>query len=372
MYKATNKNVPIDCDCGVVILSASVAQDSSVLYDHTLQKRSWTNLTADPALTYDTFARGDQVYLRCTLGQDGKIYPDGHLSNVKSAGYTWVHIGTAGSATAINLDTCGKPFITLNNDGKVTHINGTAVMDSSMSKWGVVSQTQTWTNDYGSYTLSDVTYGYIPKEFIDRWLMLVDVFGTFNETTGYFELNGLTDLCYKDAIRIANNYTINLNQEGWRPNNASYLKHEKFKARTTIPCSSVGGSAYPALTHNQYLEVVKFAFSDFSYSQIIFTSLIQYGCVRLRRLLDKISTGSAITLTNWYALEECYFILKANLTASQSKYLSVESILYMINNVAVTTAITITLHPTAYARAIADSDVQAALQAHTNVSLASA
>ena len=47
-------------------------------------------------------------------------------------------------------------------------------------------------------------------------------------------------------------------------------------------------------------------------------------------------------------------------------------ILYMIQNEAATSAITITLHADAYARAMANADIVAALQAHPNVSLASA
>ena len=47
-------------------------------------------------------------------------------------------------------------------------------------------------------------------------------------------------------------------------------------------------------------------------------------------------------------------------------------ILYMIQNEAATSAITITLHADAYARAMANADIVAALEAHPNVSLASA
>ena len=51
---------------------------------------------------------------------------------------------------------------------------------------------------------------------------------------------------------------------------------------------------------------------------------------------------------------------------------SSKSILYMIQNEAATSAITITLHADAYARAMANTDIVAALEAHPNVSLASA
>lgn len=55
-----------------------------------------------------------------------------------------------------------------------------------------------------------------------------------------------------------------------------------------------------------------------------------------------------------------------------SPYLYTKSILYMIQNEVATSAITITLHADAYARAMANADIVAALEAHPNVSLASA
>ena len=64
--------------------------------------------------------------------------------------------------------------------------------------------------------------------------------------------------------------------------------------------------------------------------------------------------------------------INANIELPSSKLLSNESILYMIQNEAATSAIAITLHADAYARAMADTEIQSALEAHPNVSLASA
>ena len=66
------------------------------------------------------------------------------------------------------------------------------------------------------------------------------------------------------------------------------------------------------------------------------------------------------------------FSLKLNLDISYSPKLTSKSILYMIENEAATSAISITLHADAYARAMANADIVAALEAHPNVSLASA
>lgn len=52
--------------------------------------------------------------------------------------------------------------------------------------------------------------------------------------------------------------------------------------------------------------------------------------------------------------------------------LLLESLFYMIDNKAATSPITITLHADVYNRCMANADILAALQVHTNISLASA
>lgn len=64
--------------------------------------------------------------------------------------------------------------------------------------------------------------------------------------------------------------------------------------------------------------------------------------------------------------------LMSSISFPNASMLTAKSILYMIANEAATSAITITLHADAYARAMANADIVAALQAHPNVSLASA
>lgn len=63
--------------------------------------------------------------------------------------------------------------------------------------------------------------------------------------------------------------------------------------------------------------------------------------------------------------------LKCNVSFNDS-VITIKSVLYMITNEAATSAITITLHADAYTRAMANADIVAALEAHPNVSLASA
>ena len=61
-----------------------------------------------------------------------------------------------------------------------------------------------------------------------------------------------------------------------------------------------------------------------------------------------------------------------SISFSSSPLLSIKSVLLMINNESAISAITITLHVDVYNKCMANADILAALQAHTNISLASA
>ena len=64
--------------------------------------------------------------------------------------------------------------------------------------------------------------------------------------------------------------------------------------------------------------------------------------------------------------------LNVNIIIKDSPYLDKASTLYMIENATPTSAITITLHPEAYARLADDTDIVSALEAQPLVSLVSA
>lgn len=75
---------------------------------------------------------------------------------------------------------------------------------------------------------------------------------------------------------------------------------------------------------------------------------------------------------NCVALRICRIKTKKNLYLRDSPYFNNYCIRYAIENNLATENISITLHADAYTRAMADVEIIAALQAHTNVSLASA
>lgn len=89
-------------------------------------------------------------------------------------------------------------------------------------------------------------------------------------------------------------------------------------------------------------------------------------------LLD---VGSMSNASNYFRDNYCLHTLKLknlklSINVSKAKALSKESLIFIINNEAATSAITITLHSYAYTRLAEDADIVAALAAHPNISLA--
>lgn len=87
--------------------------------------------------------------------------------------------------------------------------------------------------------------------------------------------------------------------------------------------------------------------------------------------MQKVATVSSAPFNKCYALKDIRVKnMRVNMTFANCYQLSKESILYMINNEAATSAITITLNTNVYTKYAEDADVLAALVNHPNISLA--
>lgn len=199
---------------------------------------------------------------------------------------------------------------------------------------------------------------------------------TYNQDTKMYQLNGL-DLtfnemldCYnatKDIYYTENWYSIcqlaifktnilNVSLAGWRkditglyafanvPNLIKlnlYLKTDNYKLTPT----QIRGW----FTNDKRLKEIK--------------------GIDLLKILNKIEVIEAFT--KCIALETIeLFNLKVDISFNDSPLLSKESIVHLISNATPSSPITITLHPTAYAMATADPEIQAELEKQPNISLA--
>ena len=262
----------------------------------------------------------------------------------------------------------------LSDEGKNTFLN-----KIGLGKIGVISQKQNWTSDYSSYTVSDVVRGIIPQYIIDHWISLttsekrekVDgyVEFRFNEETGFFECNDLVDITLNDAINII--------QYGQAESFAKFPSESK-KVRVVF-CANLGSRWANSgwLGTGEYTERV-YCQAYLSISRCFLVNLLEYELGKNYRLkeilyLNLDTLNRARDFKGFYALITFLGIrMKGSLGFKDSPLLSNESVLFLINHEAATSAITITLHPDAYARAMANADILAALEQHTNISLASA
>ena len=99
-----------------------------------------------------------------------------------------------------------------------------------------------------------------------------------------------------------------------------------------------------------------------------------YGCYSLVSI-PQLNTQNVTSMVSMFT--NCHSLVSANLKNVKLAYLfanspllSKESLLYLINNEAATSAITIKLASYAYTRLANDPDIVAALANHPNISLA--
>lgn len=200
---------------------------------------------------------------------------------------------------------------------------------------------------------------------------------TWNGKSGYWELNGLTDLTNADMRQIwdtrffplpptifstgkartnffkqVNRYIYDVPQDGSALFRFSAV--EVVKVQDTI-----NNAPYPWKTSN--------------------IDRLFYYCTKLRKVIGTIwltstyASSHANTFTNCPELEEVFVKnINKSFAIGQSPKLNKDSLLFMINNASPTSAMTITVHADVYAWATKDTDISAALKAQPYISLVSA
>lgn len=206
---------------------------------------------------------------------------------------------------------------------------------------------------------------------------------TVTHKAGHYYLNGLGDITeeqmmhiynYKDAIKYLPK------REGYR----NTLVRTYF-----TPCEMSGQKesqyTHSAFVNNLNLEVIVWTTLNTDINMVSVSYMYNSqgahsmfsNCKKLK-VVYPINVKSALTLDigNFNGcsslVEVRLFNLMLNTGFKDSPDISKQSILYIVNNAAPTSAITITLHSDAYARLADDADIVAALEAQPLVSLVSA
>lgn len=200
----------------------------------------------------------------------------------------------------------------------------------------------------------------------------------YNEDTGYYELNGLTDITEEEMREIylrTNNWWNALpDMRGW---------YDGGKCRTNIPCPSYLRLSYTlpwnlaqSFNGDTKLEVINFnprtEVASFQNRTLSGIDYFLQGNRSTKKVIGKLVVSSCPAISiGGYALEDIsLFGINKNVNLYQATALSKESLLYMINNSTATSAITIFLLQVLYDKYKADTDVLAALEEHPFVSLA--
>lgn len=198
---------------------------------------------------------------------------------------------------------------------------------------------------------------------------------TVTHKAGHYYLNGLGDITEEQMVEIYNAGKI------IRDTYCTYISNKKI--RTTLNVDFSGGEAagctlYQTFDKCSSIETVRLTVADKFFPSLLTASF--NGCRNLTHIIPILRCtflGSSVNITN--AFNGCISLKYVKLekfavpvSFSDSSYISKESILHTVQNAAPTSAITITLHPDAYARLADDAEIVAALEAQPLVSLVSA
>lgn len=182
-----------------------------------------------------------------------------------------------------------------------------------------------------------------PKQqlFIDMWNSACGTYGKYNTETGFYELNGLTDITYEQALAIYRVIGCETNNS-YRPNVRTIL----FSG-----CSRVAMSTWCRFEMCTKIEVIRQ--SDNVYYNGSVDSMFD-GCVNLKAILGLVNINNITSYS--YMFRRCVKLenftfkgLNSNLTISDSPLITYNTLNYLISNALGNKVTTVSVHPTTYA-----------------------
>lgn len=195
-----------------------------------------------------------------------------------------------------------------------------------------------------------------PQSFIDLWNCACGNWGRYNESTRLFELNGLTDITYNEAIAI------------WRHTAFSSSYFPSY-CRTNIPHRYVADYGFAPrvwFSTMEVLNILPYNESD-SNRKVPQTDIFNWYNVRVKRVIgvmkatDKMYTSGPL---EWAlpTLEEVRIsnISKNFYNLANAPKINLDSWSFLVANSANTTDVTVTVHADVYAKLTGDTTNAAA------------
>lgn len=227
--------------------------------------------------------------------------------------------------------------------GSITEVYNKTEVDDKLSAKANTTKASTTSDGLMSKEDKAKLDGLSPKEqlFIDMWNSACGTNGKYNAETGFYELNGLTDITYEQALtiyRVIGCETSNV----YRPNVRTVL----FSG-----CAGMTIATWKRFENCYNIEVVKH--SDYvTYGNT--TESMFDGCTKLRSILGIVNINNTTVYS--YMFRRCVKLenftfkgLNNNLTISDSPLITYNTLEYLIDNALSNKVTTVTVHPTTYA-----------------------
>lgn len=231
--------------------------------------------------------------------------------------------------------------------GNATDENYRLQKYSEIFTTGIISDTKTWSTDADgkySYVISNPVSGPIPNSFIMEWNTKCNLYGrqsrprAFNPTTGYFELNGLSDITYEEAIIILAEST-QLTMQG--------TNYPKSRTNLGIRLNS---ASIARQWQQSDSEVTYWANTSWNLGSTTSSTTFLYGCPHLREIIYSrwSSIAGNLTITSCPSLTTIEIVGASygpagNLNLTGAPNLSLQSMVDMVNTAQNTAAKTYTV-----------------------------
>lgn len=190
--------------------------------------------------------------------------------------------------------------------------------------------------------------------FIDQWNTACGSFGRYNPETGYFELNGLTDITYEEAILIYSK---------WSNSNLIREQYWGAKIRTNFPQPLRDVVNAESAFYGSSIEVVNLTYTSTGWVRCSLHSGIFRQCQHLRRIITPLENPgqSSLDFENCRSLEEVRIknSQPKDLYLSACSKLSFDSVDYIIRN-GTSKGFTVHVHKDVYAKLTGDTTNAAA------------
>lgn len=305
--------------------------DYDKLYDAIVNNKAlavvWTERNAIYAMTMlgkkSTYVENTSIHIECIAIQ----YTKGNTSGFNGYGFEPLYLTLVRSHVVQSTGLIEDP---MESEGQFQFLNS---------------------GDGNKYLADNGEY----KEIISARELYISAGAVYNEQTGFYELNGLTDITEEQMKVIYNSYIINL------PNDATAF-FSNFKGRTNIPFNiNSGGWVSSMVTRYMCASASVEVFSvgtniSGSYCLTINANSMFYNCLNLREIigyLNLINISSVDNVANIF--KNCVELrkvniknLKVNISFADSAFISLESLQYLITNAANTSPITVTVHADVY------------------------